>query len=109
MGAGEGAKNMTREKRLEIYKTMLQLAEKDLEYCKITNFSLYGFCGLAKDAGSNINELDELKKYRPEGMNDDFFWFDIDPFGVGATKRINILKEIINTMTNEKTKINQNS
>lgn len=88
---------------------MLYLAEKDMKYCKKTTFHLSGFCTLALSARSNINELEELIKYKPDGMSSDsFFWFDIDPLGVDATKRINILKEIINTMTNEKTKKHQN-
>ena len=44
-----------------------------------------------------------------EHKNWTLYWFDTDPNGPDATKRIDILKEIINTMTNEKTQKYQNS
>lgn len=84
------------------------MAKIDLKASKINDSCLFGFCWLSSAVGANINELDELIRYKPDGCYNEDFWFDIDPFGVDATKRINILKEIINTMTNEKTKKHQN-
>ena len=88
---------------------MLRLAEIDLEVSKIDDSCLFGFCWSSSAVGVNINELDELIRYKPDGCYNEDFWFDIEPNGPDATKRIDILKEIINTMTNEKTQKYQNS
>ena len=82
------------------------MAEKDLEDSRQTRLDLYGLCNFSKRCGVSIKELPELMKY--EIKNWILYWFDTNPFGPDATKRIDILKEIINTMKNEKTKINQN-
>ena len=99
MGAGEGAKNMTQEKRLKVYKKMLRLAEKDFADCKKNGYSLYGFCSLSQQFGAYMSELPELAKYRPDGITNDTHWFDVRIESPDANKRIDILKEIINTMT----------
>lgn len=115
MGAGEGAKIMTREKRLEIYKAMLNEAESDLDTSRNLNCCLFGFCWIARNEidpelrVKPIDDLVELAKYKPSNTDNHSFWFDTDPNGPDATKRIDILKEIINTMQNGKTQINQNS
>lgn len=84
---------MTREERLEIYKKMLHMAERDLEDSRQTRLDLYGLCNFSKRCGVSIRELPELMKY--EHKNWTLYWFDTKPFGPDATKRIDILKEII--------------
>ena len=98
---------MTREQRLEIYKKMLRFAKKDLKDSRRTRLDLYGLCNFSKRCGVSIEKLPELMKY--EHKNWTLYWFDTDPNGPDATKRIDILKEIINTMQNEETQKYQNS
>jgi hypothetical protein len=86
---------MEREKRFEVYEKMLIMAKEDLVKSRDCGISLYGFCFLAQQCDSEIIFLKELMEYKPS--TDDFqgYWFDDDPFSRDATKRIEILQEIL--------------
>jgi hypothetical protein len=87
---------MTREGRFCFYRKMLELAEKDLEYSRRIEVNLSGFCQLARRASESlygVNDFPELMESRPKPAK--AFWFDPDPHGKDATKRIEILKEIL--------------
>ena len=86
---------MTREERFEIYEKMLHLAERDLEDSRQTRLDLYGLCNFSKKCGVSIEELPELMNHEPKNWI--LYWFSTDPFGTHATKRIDILKEILST------------
>jgi hypothetical protein len=82
---------MTKKERFEIYEKMLKyLTEiKDCNYC-------IGFCDALENVVPfnccvEICELKELMKYKPKIMFG-LYWFDSS----NLTKRINILKEILN-------------
>ena len=90
---------MTREERFEIYEEMLSCAVKDLKTCIDKCYPLYGFCQIIFQltAGENtVNDFPELMKYRPIG-HVGLYWFNPDPYDPDATKRIDILKEILST------------
>ena len=93
---------MTREERFYIYEEMLSCAEKDLKACIDKGYPLYGFCRIIFEltaCENTINDFPELMNYRPDGIgNDEFcYWFDTDPNGHDATRRIDTLKKILST------------
>lgn len=78
---------------------MLSYAEKDLKTSIGRNIPLYGFCQIIFQltAGENtVNDFPELMKYRPIG-HVGLYWFNAYPYGPYATRRIDILKEILST------------
>lgn len=90
---------MTREERFYIYEEMLSCAEKDLKACIDKGYPLCGFCQIIfkLTAGENtINDFPELMNYRPIG-HIGLYWFDTDPNGHDATRRIDTLKKILST------------
>jgi hypothetical protein len=86
---------MTREERFDIYRKMLVLAEEDLEYSQKRGYFLFGFCSIIENINweLDIKDFPELMKYKPEDAGG--YWFDTDPDRPDATKRIDILKEIL--------------
>jgi hypothetical protein len=86
---------MKREERFEVYEKMLIVAKEDLVKSRGYRIGLFGFCFLARKCDGNINKLDELIKYKPSTFDFKGYWFDNDPFGSDATKRIEILQEIL--------------
>jgi len=91
-------------KRRRIYKKMLVIAECDL-YESINcpgRVDLFGFCDLLRmatdDKDANIRNFPELMAHKPEFIYTYGWWFDTDPNGTDATKRIDILKEIISKL-----------
>ena len=91
---------MTREERFEIYEEMLSCAVKDLKTCIDKGYPLYGFCQIIFQLTAvekTVNDFPELMKYKPNDRGVDLYWFDTYPNGPDATKRIDILKEILST------------
>jgi hypothetical protein len=86
---------MTREERFEIYRKMLVIAERDLEYSQKRGYSLFSFCSIIEkiEWELSIECFPELMEYKPKSAKK--YWFDTDPNGEDATKRIDILKEIL--------------
>ena len=87
---------MTREERLETYTKMLSLAVKDLAMSRRFECKLNGFCEIARNLRISVYLLPELMAYRPDHGGG--YWFSTDPHGPDATKRIDILKEIISKL-----------
>ena len=90
---------MTREERFEIYEKMLVFAEYDLIRSIEYAVGVFGFCSLLREASNRlpvkIDDFEELMQYKPEKDFSCIHWFDTDPNGPDATKRIDILKKIL--------------
>jgi hypothetical protein len=86
---------MNKEKRFDIYRKMLKMAEEDLKYSIEKGFFLCGFCSTLEKLSwaLDIEDFPELMEYKPEDA--EAYWFDTDSEGPDATKRIDILKEIL--------------
>lgn len=75
-----------KRKRKRIYKRMLRVAKQDLKDCKKVSYD------------TRRSELPELIKYRPDRLIGFGHWFDVTIESSDATKRIDILKQIINNL-----------
>jgi len=106
--------------RLSIYKRMIELLESprkkyDYKYADdsykyiLDDIHKYGYCVVLKVLRHhynykntiNIANLIELLEYRPLGIDTEHhFWFPM-MIHEGTERRLNILKEIINKITND--------
>ncbi|MCK9320121.1 hypothetical protein [Methanoculleus sp.] len=93
--------NLNKNERFKDYEKLLEESKENLNRSIKNKWQLDGFCYMLKRIrpGCNIADYEELLQYKPKHIKkpDSEAWFKCNPNGEEASKRIQIVEEILKT------------